>query len=329
VRLPKFDYRSPKNVQEASTILLDQPAAKVLAGGTDLLVNMKHRVETPSTIVNLKGLPDLDYVRKENGTLRIGALTPLKRVYRDPFVAQKLPALAVAAASVGSYHHQTMGTIGGNLCQQTRCKYFNQSKWWRSSRPLCFKAGGEICHVAKKERVCYSTYCGDTAPALLVLDAEVVLTGKQDSRQVPLADIYSGEGKTPLQLEPGEILTEVVIPEQAGEGFSTYKKFANRGSIDFPIVGAALWTSKSSRESRIALTAVDRKPVRALQLEEFMKGKELGQEIIDAVDGLVTKESRLMMSSTDSLAHKRQLMGLLVKDAIRQAMGGKRSETGY
>ncbi len=323
MRLPKFEYRRPNSIQEVCSILLDQPSAKVLAGGTDLLVNMKHRVEAPSTIVSLTALPDLSYVRKENGSLRIGALTPLKKVYSDPYVAERLPALAAAASSVGSYHHQTMGTIGGNLCQQTRCKYFNQSRWWRSSRPLCFKAGGEICHVAKKEEVCCSTYCGDVAPALMVLDAEVVVSGKEGSRLIPLESIYTGDGKRPLSLGPGEILTEIVIPERATERFSSYTKFANRQSIDFPIVGAAFSTSKTNGESRVALTAVDRRPVRARALEDFMKGRQLGEEVIEAVDGLVAKEARLMMSSTDSLSFKRKLMGLLVKGAIRQAMGGK------
>jgi len=284
---------------------------------------MKHKVETPAVIVSLAAVPDRNYVKKADGAVRIGALTPLKRVYTDSFVAQKLPALAIAASSVGSYHHQTMGTLGGNLCQQTRCKFFNQSKWWRNSRPICFKAGGEMCHVAKKEHVCYSTYCGDVAPALLVLKAEVVLTGKAGVRQVPLESIYSGEGKTPLTLQQGELLTEIVIPEQAADGFSTYRKFANRGSIDFPIVGAAFWTSKKTGESRIGFTAVDRKPLRALQLEDFMKGKQLGSEVIEAVDGLVAKEARLMLSSIDSLSQKRQLMGQLVKKAIGEAMGGR------
>jgi len=322
VRLPKFDYKQPGSIQEACAILLDQPSAKVLAGGTDLLVNMKHRVETPTTLVSLKGLPDLSYVRQTNGALKIGALTPLKTVYNDPYVAEKLPALAISASSVGSYHHQTMGTIGGNLCQQTRCKYFNQSKWWRSARPLCFKAGGEPCHVAKKEHVCYSTYCGDVAPALLVMNAEVVLSGREGSRQIPLEDIFSGEGKKPLKLEPGEIMTEIVISEQAAKGFSTYKKSANRASIDFPIVGAALWISSSTGESRIAFTAVDRKPVRALQLEEFLRGKQLNKELMQGVDSLVAKEAHLMMSSIDSLSYKRKLMGLLVKGALSEAPGG-------
>ena len=323
MRLPKFDYKRPRTIQEACAILLDLPSAKVLAGGTDLLVNMKHRVENPPAIVSLKDLSDLRYLRKKNGALRIGALTPLKRVYNDPYVAQNFPALAAAASSVGSYHHQIMGTIGGNLCQQTRCKFFNQSKWWRSSRALCFKAGGAMCHVAKKEHVCYSTYCGDVAPALLVLNAEVVVTGADGSKQVSLEKIYSGDGKTPLKLQPGEILTEIVIPEQAADGFSTYKKSANRGSIDFPIVGAALWASRSTGEARVAFTAVDRKPLRAAQLEQYLEGKQLNQVSAEAVDNLVAKEARLMLSSIDSLAYKRKLMGLLVNQALGEALGGR------
>jgi 4-hydroxybenzoyl-CoA reductase subunit beta len=322
VRLPKFEYRRPVSVQEACEILHDQPSAKLLAGGTDLLVNMKHRVETPSMIVSLKSVTDHEYVRKENGTVRIGALTPLKKVYNDPVVTENFPGLTAAASSVGSYHHQSMGTIGGNLCQQTRCKFFNQSKWWRAARPLCYKAGGEICHVAKKEGVCYSTYCGDVAPALLVLNAEVVLSGKEGSRQIPLEELYSGEGKTPHAIGHGEILTEIVIPEGAADGFAVYKKFANRGSIDFPIVGAAFWRSNSTGESRVGLTAVDRKPIRARQLEDFMKDKELGDDVIEAVDSLVGKEARLMMSSIDTLTIKRKMMRILVKSAIEEARGG-------
>ncbi len=158
-------------------MLQDRPAAKILAGGTDLLVNMKHRVEMPPVLVNIKSISDLDYIHRDNGAVRIGALTPLKRISRAPFIAEKLPALARAASLVGSFHHQTMGTIAGNLCQQNRCKYYNQSQWWRSARPTCYKAGGEICHVVNKKETCYSSYCGDSAPALLVMNARVVLQG--------------------------------------------------------------------------------------------------------------------------------------------------------
>jgi 4-hydroxybenzoyl-CoA reductase subunit beta len=243
VRLPKFDYVEPKDIKDASSILLDDPRAKILAGGTDLLVNMKHRVEVPSVIVNIKRISYLDSIEKKNGAIRIGALASLKSIYGNPLIRGKLPALALGASSVGSYHHQCMGTIGGNICQQNRCKYFNQSQWWRSSRPLCFKAGGEICHVVNKKGICYSSYSGDVAPVLLALNAKVILETKTARREISPDGLFSGDGKAPLHLRRGEILTHVIIPEEVVSGFSIYMKFANRESIDFPIVGMALWVS--------------------------------------------------------------------------------------
>jgi 4-hydroxybenzoyl-CoA reductase subunit beta len=143
----------PKSIKEATTILLDEPGAKILAGGTDILPNMKHRVECPEVLVNIKRIAGLDYIRQDNGDIRLGALTPLKRLPAESFVVENLSGLAQAASAVGAYHHQVMGTLAGNICQQNRCMYFNQSKWWRSSRPTCYKAGGEICHVVNKKKI--------------------------------------------------------------------------------------------------------------------------------------------------------------------------------
>ncbi|MEW5725903.1 MAG: FAD binding domain-containing protein, partial [Thermodesulfobacteriota bacterium] len=241
MRLPKFEYVEPKSLDEASAILAADSAARLLAGGTDLLVNMKHRVDQPAKLVNLKRLPGLDYVRMENGETRIGALTSLKKLSANAQVAGRLPALAQAAARVGAYHHQTMGTVGGNLCQQTRCKHYNQSRWWRSAKPPCLKTGGEVCHVVDNRETCYSTYCGDLAPALLVLGAEVVLHGAAGVRRVPLGDIFSGQGLAPFRLARGEILAEVIVPGRSHGEDSRYLKFARRGGLDFPIVGAAFW----------------------------------------------------------------------------------------
>ncbi len=320
MRLHKFRYVEPKSIDEASSILLDEPTAKIFAGGTDLLVNMKHRVEVPSRIVNIKKVSGLDYVRQENGTFRIGSLTSLKRVYGSPIIAENLPSLASAASSVGSYHHQVMGTIGGNICQQNRCKYFNQSQWWRSARATCFKAGGEICHVVNKKEICYSTYCGDLAPALLVLDARIVLQRKGNSREMPLEMLFSGNGKTPLNLERGEILTEIIIPKEAMDGFSTYQKFANRESIDFPIVGAAFWASREEKKYRTAFTAVDRRPLRGQQGEGILNGKDLSEDILEEAGSVASREASPVKTSVYSPSYKRRMMGLLVRSAIQEAM---------
>jgi 4-hydroxybenzoyl-CoA reductase subunit beta len=319
VRLPKFEYFEPKDLKEAVSILQNEPAAKILAGGTDLLVNMKHRVECPPTIVNIKGIDGLEHIKQDNGTVRIGALTHLKRLYMTQMILEKLPGLADAAATVGSYHHQAMGTLAGNICQQNRCKFFNQSQWWRSSRPTCFKVGGEICHVVNKKEICYSSYCGDIAPALLVLNAKVALTGPKDSREIPIADLFSGDGKIPLNMKPNEILTEIIIPGEAMDGVSSYMKFANRQSIDFPIVGIAYWASIQKKEYRVAYTAVDRKPLRGLQIEAFLNGKDLSEKAMDKAAALAAKEARPVKTSVYSPAYKRRLMGLLLKEVVSRS----------
>ncbi len=320
MRLPKFEYVEPRSIKEASSILSDDPKAKILAGGTDLLVNMKHRVEVPSVVVNIKRIPELDYIEQKNGTIRIGALTSLKRIYGNPLIKEKLPALTLAASSVGSYHHQIMGTLGGNICQQNRCKFFNQSTWWRSSRQPCFKVGGEVCHVVNKKGICYSSYSGDVAPALLVLNAKVRLEGNTGARETFLEDLFSGDGKAPLHLKGGEILTQVIIPEEAGSGFTTYRKCANRESIDFPIVGMGLRASMENKEVRVSFTAVDRRPVRAKGVESFLKGKALSEEVLEEVVGLASKEGTPVKTSIYSPSYKRKIMGLLLKSALQEAM---------
>ena len=320
MRLPKFDYVEPRSIKEASSILFDDPKAKILAGGTDLLVNMKHRVEVPPVVVNIKRIPELDFIEEKNGSIRIGALASLKRIYGNPLIGQKLPALTLAASSVGSYHHQIMGTIGGNICQQNRCKFFNQSKWWRSSRQPCLKVGGEICYVVNKKGTCYSSYSGDMAPALIVMNAKVRLESNTGMRESFLEDFFSGDGKTPLKAKKGEILTHVIIPEEAANGFSIYMKFANRESIDFPIVGMALWSSMKNKEVRVSFTAVDRRPIRAKSVEDFLRGKDLTADTLEEMVGLAPKEATPVKTSLYSPSYKRKIVGLLLKSALKEAL---------
>ena len=320
MRLPKFEYFEPKKLKEAVSILQNEPDAKILAGGTDLLMNMKHRVECPAVIVNIKRIGELGDIRQDKGDIRIGALTPLKRLHMSALITKNFPGLAGAASAVGSYHHQVMGTLAGNICQQNRCMYFNQSKWWRSSRPTCYKAGGEICHVLNKKEICYSTYCGDMAPALLVLNAKISLTGIDGKREVGIEDLFSGDGKAPLSFKPDEIMTEIHIPIDANKGVAAYIKFANRDSIDFPIVGTALWASMDKKEYRVAFTAVDRKPVRGPNVEAFLKGKKLDEKTIKKASALAAKEAKPVKTSVYSPSHKRRLMGQLLQSAVNEVV---------
>ncbi len=316
MRLPKFTYLEPKSIEEASALLMEEETVRILAGGTDLLVNMKHRIEMPSALVNLKKIKGLDYIRSDEGAIRIGALTPLKKISQYPFIKEKMPVLAQAASSVGSYHHQSMGTLGGNICQQNRCKFFNQSKWWRSTNPPCLKVGGEVCHVVQKQEACYSSYCGDLAPALLVLEAKILLKKNRDSREVPLTEFFSGNGLAPLALKGGEILTEIMVPLPSAGAYSNYIKFANRESIDFPIVGLAFQASLEKKEYRLAYTAVDRRPVRGQKVEAFLKGRTLSPEVVEEAAQLASKEAAPVKNSLYAPSFKRNLMGRLLRSVL-------------
>ena len=315
MHLPRFAHHQAASVDDAVRLLGENPGARLLAGGTDLLVNMKHLVEQPEVLVSLAGVDGLRGVGEEQGATVIGARTTLKEVQQDAGLQAKFPALTKAASAVGSYRHQTMGTLAGNLCQNTRCRFFNQPWQWRSARPLCFKAGGEFCHVMKKDGVCYSTYCGDVAPALLVLDAKVRVQGPDGRREIPLGDLFTGEGKHPLALAPAEMVTAVVLPEASANGRSTYEKHALRGSIDFPIVGAAVWRDESGM--RVAYTAVDRRPVRATELEAAMAGGALDESAAREASALATKAATITRTTVQPVPFKRELMATLFVRGVR------------
>lgn len=315
MHLPTFTHRQPADLGGVVAALTETPGAKVLAGGTDLLVNMKHRIEMPETLVSLKKVADLKGISREGDTTVIGAATTLKEIRRNAELERKYPALVQAAMSVGSYRHQAMGTLGGNLCQNTRCRFFNQSWQWRQARSLCFKVGGEDCHVIGRKHTCFSTYSGDVAPALLVLDASLRLTGPDGPREVPLAELYSGQGQVPLTLGRGEFVTAVVIPGVAARGKSRYEKFSLRGSIDFPIVGAAVWRGEGS--VRVAYTGVDRAPVRALEVEAELAGQELTDASLKRGAALAHKAAKIAPTSIHPVSFKRELMGALFEKALR------------
>jgi 4-hydroxybenzoyl-CoA reductase subunit beta len=246
----------------------------------------------------------------------IGAATTLKEIRNHSELGRKFPALVQAAMAVGSYRHQAMGTLGGNLCQNTRCRFFNQSWQWRQARSLCCKVGGEDCHVIGKRQTCFSTYSGDVAPALLVLDASIRIMGPDGLREAPLANLYSGEGRAPLTLRHGEFVTAVVIPQVSVRGKSRYEKFSLRGSIDFPIVGAALWRGDGA--VRVAYTGVDRAPVRAMELEAALAGKDLTNAALKECAALAHKAAKIAPTSVHPVTFKRELMGALFIKGMRE-----------
>ncbi|MDY7037256.1 MAG: FAD binding domain-containing protein, partial [Thermodesulfobacteriota bacterium] len=236
IRLHKLDYTAPTTVNEACSILDKHGVdARVLAGGTDLLPACKLRNTRPALLVSLNKIQGLKGIRvHDGGGLKIGAMTSLYEVRHDSSIIKHHGALAQAASCVGAMQHQHMGTLGGNLCLNTRCIYYNQSDTWRKSREVCFKMGGDVCHVVPKGRKCYAVFSGDTAPALIALDARVILMNGSGERIMPAGELYTGDGMEPNALKHNEILSEIRLPPPVGRQSSLYLKYRQREAIDLP-----------------------------------------------------------------------------------------------
>jgi 4-hydroxybenzoyl-CoA reductase subunit beta len=237
IRLPKFDYYAPRTIAEAADRLAAHPDAMLLAGGTDLLPNMKRRQQTPSVVVGLAGIGELR-LRTNGSGHTFGAGLTLSEIVRDAGAARECGALHQAAAQVATPHLRAMGTLGGNLCLDTRCNYYDQSYEWRKAIDFCMKKDGERCWVALSSPTCLAVSSTDTAPALIALRATVALTSASGTRSLPVSDLFANDGMHYLTRRRDEILTRVDVPDQTGWR-STYWKLRRRGSFDFPVLGVA------------------------------------------------------------------------------------------
>jgi len=321
MRLPKFEYIEPRTLKEAAkAIAADREGTFLLAGGTDLFVNMKHRVIQPKRVVNLKTIPKLAYIVNGKNGLRIGALTTLHDLSSSPVIQETYPALGRAAKEVGAYAHQVMGTLGGNLCQGNRCRFYNQSMFWRSVRPLCYKGGGKVCYVVPKSEKCHSTYCGDLAPVLIALDSKIKVMSSNGERSFPLKRLYTQDGKKPLSLRKGEIIKEIVVPPPSGK--TLYLKWRLRDSLEFPVVALVIHIEKGKGhkidQSRIIFSAVGPGPVETLKAEKMLKGESLEDRMIERVINQAVKEISPMRTSIHSPAYKRKMVAILLKQALEK-----------
>ncbi len=251
--LPEFELVRPKTLSEALKARAAHPDARPLGGGTDLMVNIRRGIVAPPLLIDMTGVTELRAIKADARALEIGASVTLSELAAHPDVIAHYPVVAQAAHFIAGPTHRNMGTVGGNLCLDTRCIYYNQSEWWRAANHHCLKTTGTMCHVAPKSRgVCFATFSGDLAPALMTLGAEVDLAGPVGRRTVPLASLYigfarqdepitetRGDGKIFLSLRPGELVTAVRAPNTAGLR-PGYDKFRIRRSVEYPVFGVAL-----------------------------------------------------------------------------------------
>lgn len=322
MRLPKFECFYPGTLDEACAFLAEHKGeTRIIAGGTDLMVAMKQRRAVPKHLVNLKSigaLSDISYDRARG--LSIGALATLDDVANSGEIRELYPSLAQAASRVAAPQIRNAGTIGGNVALDSRCWYYNQSEFWRSTRPPCFKAGGDQCYVVKGGKQCYSLISADTVPALITLDASVELVSKAGSRVVPVEKLYTGSGQTPNIIEADEIVARVALPAPTRRG--VYIKHAYREAIDFPLVGVAVSLSLDGdvvNDIRIAVGAATPAPIRAVAAEEVLKGQALSDGLLARAGQAATKEVIPIVHIFAPVAYKRKMVEVLLKRAVKQA----------
>ncbi len=326
LRLPPIDLRTPATVQEAAQLIATGDV-RIVAGGTDLWPNMKRRHQKAETVVSLMSIPGLDNIDSNKADIRIGATATLASIIRDDKIRERFPAFARALASISSPPLRNMGTIGGNLCVDTRCNYYNQTEEWRRSIDYCLKEDGEICWVATKSPRCWAHTASDSAPMLCALDAKVKLESASGERELPLKDIYVDDGIDYLAKKSDEILTEVTVPgsSDATHCRSAFWKLRRRGSIDFATlsVAAAVWTDDHDvvTQASMYLGAVGSAPMAVLEIESVLVGNKITEESIAKIAHAAHKIAQ-PMDNTDFAASWRGKMTVqYVSAALREIAG--------
>ncbi len=327
MRLSLFEYLEPKNLDETLSSLDEfKERAALLAGGTDLIVRMKQRLETPSCLIGLKSLDELRFIVEEGDIIRIGALTTLNEILQSATVLKLFSGLIQAISSVGAPTIQHFRvTIGGNLCQNTRCLYYNQSAFWRSGRQACHKAGGQICYAEENSDRCRSANQSDGAAALMALGARAVLKKKTGERTLSLDEFFTGKGEAPLALEPDEILTEIQIPYPPEASGSSYEKLNFRSAIDYPLVSSAVSLTLQNGKIgaiRIVIGAVAASPLFLRQVSEILvDANTKDQHAIGraARDAMVQASAFPVENLGSSVAYRSKMVQVLVRRGIEKA----------
>jgi 4-hydroxybenzoyl-CoA reductase subunit beta len=326
--LPEFRVLNPTTLGEAIAARATYPDSKPLGGGTDLVVNIRRGIVAPPILIDMNRIAELRTIKADASTLEIGASVRLSELAENADVITRYPVVAQAAALIAGPTHRNMGTVGGNLCLDTRCIFYNQSEWWRDANNHCLKTTGTICHVAPKSRgICFATFSGDLAPALLTLGAEVDIAGPQGRRTIPLNKLYigfarqdvpvteaQGDGKFYLSLRPGEVVTGVRAKNTPGLR-SAYDKIRIRRSIEYPVAGVAValkCEGKRLVDLRIAFTGTNPRPV-LLDGTQALCGGALDERVFKGLDALVRDQIMPMKTTFTPGHYRRRVAGVLAR----------------
>jgi 4-hydroxybenzoyl-CoA reductase subunit beta len=322
--LPQFRLLRPRSVDEAVTHLAKHSGnVRVLAGGTDLIPSMRQKLFEPGYVLDLRSIAELRGVQpRRDGGVEIGALTTLSAIEKSSYLREHYAVLTEAAATVASPVLRNMGTVGGNICLDTRCLWYNQSLTWRKGCGFCIKKDGDLCHVAPGGTKCWAAFSGDTPPALLCLNAEIEIVGTDGARRVPLRDFYTGDGEKYRNLLRSELVTRVFLPADSADYRGIYRKLRVRGSIDYPLAGVAVVMKRSNghvADARLAITAVNPAPLLVQRASEMLIGKVVDEALADEVGDLAARTAKPLTTSALTPEYRREMIRVFTRRAVMAA----------
>ena len=322
--LPQFRLLRPRTVDEAIAALAKLAGnIRVLAGGTVLIPSMRQKLFEPGYVLDLRGIAALRGIRPlAGGAVEIGALTTLSAIEKSLHLRQHYSILTEAAATVASPVLRNMGTLGGNICLDTRCLWYNQSLTWRKGCGFCIKKDGNLCHVAPGGTKCWAAFSADTPPALLCLNAEIEIAGPSGTRRTSLREFYTGDGENYRKLLPNELVTRVFLPAESASYRGVYRKLRVRGSIDYPLAGVAVVMKRSNghvSDARIAMTAVNPAPLLVQRAGDILIGKTIDDALAEAAGDLAAGAAKPLTTSALTPEYRREMIRVFTKRAVLAA----------
>ena len=313
--MPNFKLHRPENVADATKLGSESTKALFVSGGTDIIVNVRRGIEQPENLVDLSAIQELKIITSDSEGLHIGAGVTLKQIATNRRIIDDYQAISEAAKAVAGITHQQYGTLGGNLCLDTRCLFYNQSEWWRQSNDYCLKKRGDVCHVAPGGKRCFAAFSGDVAPAMLVYEAKIDIVGPNGKRRISLNEMYNNDGMDHLTLAPGELITKVLLPKSLAGSPSRYEKARIRGSIDFPLAGVAVrlkMNNNKVKDFAISLTGVNPIPI-VIKGTDRNIGNVLDDTALDEIRNNVRKQAKPMKTTTVAPWYRRRVIGALAR----------------
>jgi 4-hydroxybenzoyl-CoA reductase subunit beta len=324
MRMQPFIYLEPKSLKEA-LLMLDEhkDKLKVLSGGTETVARMKLRLIKPEFVMSLKSLTNLKGIQKQNKKIIIGGTTTLREIIESPLIKTSFRGVLEAASSIAAPQIQNIGTIAGNILQDSRCLFYNQSEIVRSGLEPCFKLKGHFCRAVQGARRCFSVYQGDLAPALIAFGAKAKLEKKGETRTILISELFSGNGKQPINIERDELLTKIILPLPKGQCGSSYQKLRLRGSIDYPLASVASVVNVDNKgctvDSCVVIGAVGPSP-KIVPETSSMKGKELSTEYIDIFAQAAYKIAEGVNNQPLPGLYRRKMIKVLTKRALNESL---------